>query len=61
MPFAYREGGRRDASGSGGRTHATMLYSLGPWFEKNETVFLTFAGEAIMQGKSPVPVLKNRC
>ena len=54
-----RVGERRDASGSGGRTHAAMLYSLGLWFEKNETVFLTLAGEAIMQGKSPVPVLKK--
>ena len=45
-----RVGERRDASGSGGRTHAAMLYSLGLWFEKNETVFLTLAGEAIMQG-----------
>ena len=55
-----RVGERRDASGSGGRTHAAMLYSLGLWFEKNETVFLTLAGEAIMQGKSLVPVLKKQ-
>ncbi len=60
MTFIYREGGRRDASGSGCRTHAAMLYSLGLWFEKNETVFLTLAGEAIMQGKLPVPVLKKQ-
>ena len=55
-----RIGERRDASGSGGRTHAAMLYSLGLWFEKDEKVFLTLAGEAIMQGKSPVPVLKKQ-
>ena len=55
-----RVGERRDASGSGGRTHAAMLYSLGLWFEKNDTVFLTLAGEAIMEGKSPVPVLKKQ-
>jgi hypothetical protein len=55
-----RIGERRDASGSGGRTHAAMLYSLGLWFEHNDQVFLTLAGEAIMQGKSPVPVLKRQ-
>lgn len=55
-----RVGERRDASGSGGRTHAAMLYSLGLWFEHHDQVFLTLAGEAIMQGKSPVPVLKKQ-
>lgn len=55
-----RVGERRDASGSGGRTHAAMLFSLGLWFEKNETVYLTLAGEAIMSGKSPVEVLKKQ-
>ena len=55
-----RIGERRDASGSGGRTHAAMLYSLGLWFEFEEQVFLTLAGEAIMQGKSPIPVLKKQ-
>lgn len=55
-----RVGERRDASGSGGRTHAAMLYSLGLWFEKNDKVFLTLAGEAIMEGKPPVPILKKQ-
>lgn len=55
-----RVGERRDASGSGGRTHAAMLYSLGLWFEKNDQVFLTLAGEAILDGKSPVQVLKKQ-
>lgn len=55
-----RIGERRDASGSGGRTHAAMLYSLGLWFEKDEKVHLTLAGEAIMQGKPPVPILKKQ-
>lgn len=55
-----RIGERRDASGSGGRTHAAMLYSLGLWFEKDEKVFLTLAGEAIMEGKPPVPILKKQ-
>lgn len=55
-----RIGERRDGAGSGGRTHAVMLYSLGLWFEKNDQVFLTLAGEAIMSGKSPVEVLKKQ-
>lgn len=55
-----RVGERRDASGSGGRTHAAMLFSLGLWFEKNEMVFLTLAGEAIMAGKSTTEVLKKQ-
>ena len=55
-----RVGERRDASGSGGRTHAAMLYSLGLWFEKNDMVFLTLAGEAILDGKSPVEILKKQ-
>lgn len=55
-----RIGERRDAKGSGGRTHAVMLYSLGLWFEKADEVFLTLAGEAIMKGKPPVPILKKQ-
>lgn len=55
-----RVGERRDASGSGGRTHAAMLFSLGLWFEKNNQVFLTLAGEAIMDGKSPSEILKKQ-
>ncbi|MCD8283780.1 MAG: restriction endonuclease [Opitutae bacterium] len=55
-----RIGERRDASGSGGRTHAIMLYSLGLWFEKNDKVFLTLAGESIISGKSAVSVLTKQ-
>lgn len=55
-----RIGERRDASGSGGRTHAAMLFSLGLWFEKNDQVFLTLAGEAIMDGKSPTEIIKKQ-
>ncbi len=55
-----RIGERRDASGSGGRTHAVMLFSLGLWFEKDEKVYLTLAGESIMEGNPPVPILKKQ-
>ncbi|MCD8291332.1 MAG: hypothetical protein LUC91_07510 [Prevotella sp.] len=55
-----RIGERRDGGGSGGRTHAAMLYSLGLWFEFDNKVFLTWAGESIMAGKPIVPILKKQ-
>lgn len=55
-----RVGERRDAKGSGGRTYYAWLASLGLVFtqESSNKAFLTLAGEAIMQGRSPVEVLK---
>ena len=55
-----RIGERRDARGSGGRTYYAWLASLGLVFtqESSNKAFLTLAGEAIMQGRSPVEVLK---
>lgn len=55
-----RVGERRDGSGSGGRTYASMLFSLGLWFEKYEKVYLTLAGEAIMNGDEPYEILKKQ-
>ncbi len=57
-----RIGERRDHSGSGGRTYQAWLSSLGLIFIQENTgiPFLTLAGEAIMQGKSPVAVLKDQ-
>ena len=57
-----RIGERRDHTGSGGRTYQAWLYSLGLIFIQNRSQipFLTLAGEAIMEGKSPVTVLKNQ-
>ena len=55
-----RIGERRDGAGSGGRTHAAMLYSLGLWFEKEQRVYLTLAGEAILAGKPLIPILKKQ-
>lgn len=57
-----RVGERRDHSGSGGRTYQAWLSSLGLIFIQNSTgiPFLTLAGEAIMEGKSPVAVLKEQ-
>lgn len=57
-----RVGERRDHSGSGGRTYQAWLSSLGLIFiqERTGIPFLTLAGEAIMEGKSPVAVLKEQ-
>ena len=57
-----RVGERRDHSGSGGRTYQAWLSSLGLIFiqESTGTPFLTLAGEAIIQGKSPVTILKDQ-
>lgn len=56
-----RVGQRRDQSGSGGRTYAAWLKSLGLIFvDKKKNIKLTLAGEAIMNGDSPVDVLKNQ-
>lgn len=57
-----RVGQRRDHSGSGGRTYQAWLSSLGLIFIQEDTgiPFLTLAGEAIMEGKSPVAVLKEQ-
>ncbi len=57
-----RIGERRDNSGSGGRTYQAWLSSLGLIFiqENTGTPFLTLAGEAILEGKSPVEILKNQ-
>jgi len=55
-------GDRRDRRGSGGRTYQAWLFSLGLVFthEASGRVHLTLAGEAIMEGKSPVEVLKHQ-
>lgn len=57
-----RIGSRRDHGGSGGRTYAAWLVSLGLIFYEKGTknIKLTLAGEAIMNGDSPVEVLKNQ-
>lgn len=57
-----RIGERRDQTGGGGRTYKAWLVSLGLIFTQNSTkrIKLTLAGEAIMQGDSPVKVLTNQ-
>ena len=57
-----RVGERRDQTGGGGRTYLAWISSLGLIFTQESTrqLKLTLAGEAIMNGDSPVSVLKNQ-
>lgn len=57
-----RVGERRDQTGGGARTYQAWIASLGLIFiqESTRQLKLTLAGEAIMNGNSPVSVLKNQ-
>lgn len=57
-----RVGVRRDATGSGGRTHAALVRSLGLAFESSETkrLELTLAGEQLANGERPLSILSNQ-
>ena len=57
-----RVGDRRDQTGGGARTYKAWLMSLGLIFTQEATgrIKLTLAGEAIMNGVSPVYVLTNQ-
>lgn len=57
-----RKGQRRDNSGSGGRTHATLVRSLGLAFDSAETgqLELTLAGIALAEGERPTEILKHQ-
>lgn len=57
-----RQGERRDQGGGGARTYKAWLVSLGLIFTQESTkqIKLTLAGEAIINGNSPVEILKNQ-
>lgn len=57
-----RKGERRDQTGGGARTYKAWLVSLGLIFTQESTgqIKLTLAGEAIMNGDSPVEVLTGQ-
>ena len=57
-----RTGERRDQTGGGARTYRAWVASLGLIFTQESTnqLKLTLAGEAIMNGESPVAILKNQ-
>jgi hypothetical protein len=54
-------GNRREGSGSGGRTYASWLFSFGLWFEDDDGIVRsTFAGEDLVKGKAPVPIITEQ-
>lgn len=57
-----RKGERRDQTGGGARTYRAWLMSLGLIFKQESSgkIMLTLAGEAIMNGASPVEVLTKQ-
>lgn len=57
-----RKGERRDQGGGGARTYKAWLVSLGLIFiqESTKQIKLTLAGEAILNGESPVNILKQQ-
>jgi len=57
-----KHGERRDHTGGGGRTYEAWVASLGLIFTQEATgkIKLTLAGEAIMNGDSPIHVLTNQ-
>ena len=55
-----RPGERRDQSGSGGRTYMAWLKSYGFVFEHDGRLEYTLAAEDIMNGESPVSVMRQQ-
>lgn len=56
----------RGRGGSGGRTHASLLYSLGLFFlhqdslDSDEEVHLTLAGQALVDQEDALPILRKQ-
>lgn len=57
-----RTGDRRDQGGGGARTYKAWLSSLGLVFDQESTgaMQLTLAGEALVRGEAPVPVITHQ-
>ncbi|MFP5169259.1 restriction endonuclease FokI C-terminal domain-containing protein [Bacillus licheniformis] len=57
-----RPGQRRDRRAGGARTYESWLYNLGLIFEETDTniVRTTLAGEALLSGEPPVPIITNQ-
>lgn len=54
-------GNRRDQGGGGARTYRAWMKSLGLLFmDKNGTLRLTVAGEALTNGSDPLPILRDQ-
>ena len=55
-----RVGDRRDQTGGGARTYMAWLKSLGLIFNRKGKLELTLAGEAILRGENPYPILTHQ-
>lgn len=57
-----RIGQRRDRRGSGARTYESWLYNLGLIFTETNTGITrtTLAGDALLSGQPPVPIIRNQ-
>lgn len=57
-----RSGTRRDQRAGGARTYESWLSSLGLIYKENgtEILRLTMAGEALLNGEPPVPIMTNQ-
>lgn len=57
-----RTGSRRDQRGGGARTYESWLFNLGLIFNETDTGIsrLTLAGEALLNGEPPVPIITNQ-
>lgn len=54
-------GDRRDRQAGGGRTYASWLYAFGLFFyDKQDRVWPTLAGEALLKNDLPAPILTNQ-
>ncbi|MEH7181086.1 DNA (cytosine-5-)-methyltransferase [Neobacillus vireti] len=56
------DGERRDQKAGGARTYESWLYALGLIFEETNTEVIrtTLAGDALLAGESPVPIIRNQ-
>jgi hypothetical protein len=55
------EGDRRDGQAGGARTYAAWLLSFGLWFEDSSSLVRpTFAGEDLVKGVAPVPIITEQ-
>lgn len=55
-----REGDRRDQGAGGARTYRAWLKSLGLVFMRKGTMHLTWAGQGLVEGEAPLPILTKQ-
>lgn len=55
-----RTGDRRDQGAGGARTYRAWLKSLGLIFMRDDTMHLTWAGQGLVEGEAPLPILTKQ-